>query len=72
MKTIGKRETILSLLKHVADDSIQPDEFTISEYVEIAAKEGRPMKRKRAGEILNRLVWMGSLPSVRLVLTQEL
>lgn len=61
MKKIGKRDTILSLLGELPDDNIRPDEFTLSDYLEIAKSEGRSINRKRAGETLNRLCDLGNL-----------
>lgn len=61
MKKIGKRETILSLLKNLSDDCVHPDEFTLSDYISIAQEEGKTIGRKRASEALSRLVLDGEL-----------
>jgi hypothetical protein len=61
MKKIGKRDVILGLLQNLTDDSVHPDEFTVSEYVATAKESGRSVSRKRAGESLNRMFSDGLL-----------
>jgi hypothetical protein len=55
MKKIGKRNVILGLLENLADDFVQPDEFTVAEYIAIAKEGGRSINRKRAIEMLNKM-----------------
>ena len=61
MKTIGKRDVILGLLKSITDDSLKPDEFTVVDYLAIAKEKGRNTNRQKATRQLNDMADQGQL-----------
>jgi hypothetical protein len=68
MKKIGKRETILSLLKDLDQQSLQPDEFTVHDYFVMSAESGRKRTKETAGKYLNSLVKNGQLNKRKVVI----
>lgn len=59
MKKIGKKEAILAVLEQLTNEKIQPDEFTMEEYIEIAAEGGIHLTRDKAYFDLKKLVKNG-------------
>jgi len=61
MKTIGKRDVVLGLLKGLSDESLKPDEFTVEDFVLIAKGEGREISKQKAARHLNQMAASGLL-----------
>jgi hypothetical protein len=61
MKKIGNKSALMAAIDSLNDNVRREDEFTMKEFLETAAKSGKPLPQKTASEHLRRLVDDGVL-----------
>lgn len=72
MKKIGKRDIVLTLLEELTGNSIEPDEFTIADYIEIAESEGKKISYGGAKDRLSKLEKAGVLEKRKIVVNSTI
>ena len=61
MKKIGNKSAIMAAIESLHNTEIHEGEFTIKEFMELAAQHRRKISRKTASDHLQRLVDNGSM-----------